>query len=235
MNRLSTAKLSQVLPPRRTVARIALVEIEGAAQQVLSDCFRQFGLEVVLVARNAAQRMQLEKFEACVVRLRPEFQPVMESARTSPSNNRMVLYGLGGSAQEALQFSKFGINAIFREPLDRFAALKLVRATQTMVLHEFHRYVRVPVIAEVSLKTKDGQQFTATSREFSSGGMSMSGAEQLQVGAEVDVSFSLLTLSHVLVHGRVSWRKAQEFGIHFDAQDEQRLRIKRWINGHVKN
>ena len=43
----------------------------------------------------------------------------MESARTSPSNSRMVIYGLGGSAQEALRFSKYGVNAVFHEPLER--------------------------------------------------------------------------------------------------------------------
>ena len=56
---------------------------------------------------------------------------------------------LGGSAQEAMRYSKYGINAMFQEPVERSAALKLVRATNTLVLHEFRRYVRIPVITEV--------------------------------------------------------------------------------------
>jgi len=44
-----------------------------------------------------------------------------------------------------------GINAIFNEPLERPAALKLVRATRMLVLHEFRRYVRIPVMTEVSV------------------------------------------------------------------------------------
>ena len=102
---------------------------------------------------SVPERMQREKFEACVLSLRPEAEPVMESVRTSPSNNRMVIYGLGGSAQEAMRFSRYGINAVFNEPLERPAALKLVRATQMLVLHEFRRYVRIPIITEISMVT----------------------------------------------------------------------------------
>ena len=38
-----------------------------------------------------------------------------------------------------------------QEPLERPAALKLVKATQMLVLHEFRRYVRIPVITEDSV------------------------------------------------------------------------------------
>ena len=112
---------------------------------------------------NAADRLKKEKFEACVVRLGPGAQAVMEAVRTSPSNSRMVIYGLGGSAQEAMRYSKYGINAIFQEPVERSAALKLVRATNMLVLHEFRRYVRIPVMTEVSLQLNEGKKLTATS------------------------------------------------------------------------
>ncbi len=40
---------------------------------------------------------------------------------------------------------------MFSEPLERPAALKLVRATRMLVVHEFRRYVRIPVMTEVQL------------------------------------------------------------------------------------
>ena len=83
----------------------------------------------------------------------------MEAARSSRSNSRCVIYGVGGSAQEAMRFSKYGINAMFHEPLERPATLKLVRATRMLVLHEFRRYVRIPVMTEVSL-VGDGRRVT---------------------------------------------------------------------------
>jgi PilZ domain len=157
--------------------------------------------------------------------------------RTSPSNSRMVLYGLGGSVQEAMRYSKYGINAVFNEPLERPAALKLVRATQMLVFHEFRRYVRIPVITEVSVVTSDSRRFSATSQEISSGGMSLQSGELVTLGQAVEISFALLTLPRIWVHSTVSWRKPshKSFGIRFDPKDERRLRIKEWIDAYLEN
>ena len=72
-----------------------------------------------------------------------------------------------------MRYFKYGINAVFYELLERQSALKLVRAIHTLVLHEFRRYVRIPVITEISIVCSDSRRFTATSQEISSGGMSM--------------------------------------------------------------
>ena len=142
--------------------------------------------------------------------LTPEAEPVMESVRTSASNNRMVIYGLGGSAQEAMKFSKYGVNAVFHEPLERQAALKLVRATQMLVLHEFRRYVRIPIITEIAMVTADGRRFTATSKEISTGGMSVKSPEDVSIGMESEVSFALLTLPRIWVRATGQLAQARQ-------------------------
>ncbi len=181
-------------------------------------------------------RLQGEKLEACVVHLTPEAVPVMEAVRTSASNGRMVIYGLGGSAQEAMKFSRYGVNAVFHEPLERQAALKLVRATQMLVLHEFRRYVRIPIITEIAMVTNDGRRFTATSKEISTGGMSVKSPEDISIGTDVEVSFALLTLPRIWVKAQVSWRKPDKtFGVRFDNKDERRQRIKEWIEAYLEN
>lgn len=221
--------------PKKVLARAALVDVKEPARTILAECFRQFGIEAVSIAANAAQRLHKEKFEACVIKLGPAAQAVMEAARSSPSNTRMVIYGLGGSAQEAMRFSKYGVNAVFNEPVERPTALKLVRATQMLVLHEFRRYVRVPVITEVAITTADGRRFTATSKEVSSGGMSVKSNEDLGIGAQVDVSFALLTLPRIWVKGTVSWRSKTTFGVRFDPMDDRRLRIKEWVEAYLES
>ena len=110
---------------RKALARVALVDVKESARTVLSECFRQFGIETVVMSDTAADRLKREKFEACVVRLCPETEPILESARTSPSNNRMVIYGMGGTIQDAMKYSRYGINAVFNEPIERPSALKL--------------------------------------------------------------------------------------------------------------
>jgi len=236
MQKASGIALAPSRPGRKTSARVALVDIKEPTGSLLSDCFKQFGIEAVFMSGGVPERLQKEKFEACVLHLGPAAAAVMESARRSPSNSHMVIYGLGGSAQEAMRFSKYGVNAIFQEPLDRPAALKLVRATQMLVLHEFRRYIRIPIITEIAMVSSDGRRFTATSQEISTGGMSVKSPEDVSPGTELEVSFALLTLPRIWVRAQVSWRKPNKtFGVRFDAKDERRFRIKEWIEAYLES
>ena len=221
---------------RKATARAALVGFNEPSRALLTECFRQFGIEPVPVNSDAAERMRREKFEACVLTLAsaPESEEIMEAARGSRSNSRCILYGVGGSAQDAMRFSKYGINAMFHEPLERPAMLKLVRATRLLVLHEFRRYVRIPVMTEVSV-VGDGRRISATSIEMSSGGMSIKSAEDFSTGVNVEVSFALMTLPRVNVRGVISWNKPKSIGVRFDSNDERRLKVKTCIDSYLEN
>lgn len=220
---------------KKGTARVAFVDLKESSRFLLTECFRQFGIETVQVSASATERLHQEKFEACVVNLAPGAEALMEAARTSASNSRMILYGLGGSAHEAMRFSKYGINAMFLEPLERPAALKLVRGTQMLVLHEFRRYARIPIITEVLVVSEDGHRLTASSIDLSSGGMSLKSAEDMPKGTNVEISFSLLTLPRVNVRGVVTWRKTKSFGLRFDLTDDRRYKVKEWIDAHLEN
>jgi hypothetical protein len=236
MDKAFGTAIMPTLSTKKASARVALVDMKEPARNALAECFRQFGIESVPMNGNAVDRLKKEKFEACVIKLGPEAQAVMESARTSPSNSRIVLYAVGGSAQDAMSYSKYGINAIFHEPLERPAVLKLVRATQMLVLHEMRRYVRIPVITEISLVMADNRKLTATSIEVSSGGMSLRSAEDTATGQSGEISFALLTLPRIWVRCTVSWRNVsgKAFGVRFDNQDERRFRIKEWIDSYLE-
>jgi hypothetical protein len=228
------------LPPipttRKSAARAALIDLQEPMQSTLAECFRQFAIETVAMNGNPAERLQKEKFEACVMKLVPGAEACMEAARTSTSNNRIVMYGIGGNAQDALRFSKYGINAIFHEPLERQAALKLVRATRMLVSHEFRRYVRIPMVTEVNVVGGDKRRFNATSLEVSSGGMSLRTTQDLTPGQPVEVSFALLTLPRVWIRGNVSWKKPKgAVGVKFDPADTRRLKLKEWIDAFVES
>jgi PilZ domain len=235
MNNAFGTALAAIPPTKKAGARIALVDLKDTTKTILVDCFKQFGIHTVVMPGNAAERLKKEKFEACVVRLGPGAQAVMEGIRTSSSNSRMVIYGLGGSAQEAMRYSKYGINAIFQEPVERSAALKLVRATHMLVLHEFRRYVRIPVVTEVTIQLGESRRITATSLEVSSGGMSIKTAEDVGSGQGVEVSFALLTLPRIWIRGTVTWKKPKHsFGVRFDATDERRRKLKEWIDAYLE-
>jgi hypothetical protein len=230
----ASTTLAPLIPSRRATARTALVGLCEPARALLAECFRQFNIETVTVSSNAAERLAREKFEACALSLSDGAAAVMEAARSSRSNSRCVIYGVGGNAQEAMRFSKYGINAMFHEPLERPAALKLVRATRMLVQHEFRRYVRIPVMTEVSI-VGDGRRVSASSIEMSSGGMSLKSHEDFSTGVPVEVSFALMTLPRVNVRGVVSWRKPKSLGVRFDPADERRLKVKTWIESYLEN
>lgn len=228
--------LTPLSSSRKFAARAALFDLQESSRTVLSECFRQFGIDAVSIPADHANRLSKEKFEACVVRVGAHAEPVLESARTSRSNNRMIIYGLGGSLKDVMKLSKFGLNAIFHEPLERPAALKLVKATQMLVLHEFRRYVRIPIITEVSVAA--GQRhFPASSLELSSGGMSLKSAEDVNSGMPVEISFALLTLPRIWLRGHVSWTKpaTKLFGVRFDPHDERKARIKEWVDSYLES
>jgi PilZ domain len=229
--------LVPLAPSRKFSARAALVDLQESSRSLLSECFRQFGIDSVSMTSDKAARLASEKFEACVIRVGSHAGPVLESARRSRSNSRMVIYGLGGSVKDAMKLSQYGINAVFNEPLERPSALKLVRATQMLVLHEFRRYVRIPVVTQVSVVAGQNRHIDATSHEVSSGGMSLKSAEEIAPGLSVEVSFALLTLPRIWLRGTVSWTKPanKAFGVRFDPRDERRLRIKEWVDAYLES
>ena len=225
-------------PTRKFSARAALVDLQENSRSLLSECFRQFGIDSVSMTGERADRLASEKFEACVIPVGSKAAPVLESARRSRSNSRMVIYGLGGTIKEALNLSQFGINAIFHEPLERPAAIKLLRSTRMLVLHEFRRYARVPVITQVAITAgSNNRQFDASSVEISSGGMSLKCAQEVAPGLPVEVSFALLTLPRVWVRGNVTWTKAagKSFGIRFDQADNRRLKVREWVESYLES
>jgi PilZ domain len=230
----ATTSLAPIPYARKAAARAALVGLNPPHSALLSECFRQFNIEAVPMSASSAERLHKEKFEACVMALETGAESVMEAIRASRSNSRSVIYGVGGSAQEAMRYSKYGINAMFNEPLERSAALKLVRATRMLVLHEFRRYVRIPVMTEVSV-IGDGRRIVAGSIELSSGGMSVKSTEDFSIGTNVEISFALMTLPRVIVRGSISWRKPKSLGVRFDPTDERRLRVKTWIDSYLEN
>jgi hypothetical protein len=227
--------LASIPVHRKSAARVALFDLAPASAQLVTECFRQSGIETVLISREHADRLQREKFEACVLPLGDRAGSIIELARGSASNARIIIYGLGGSAQDAMRYSKLCLNALFHEPLERSAAMKLVRSTRMLVLHEFRRYVRVPVMTEVGIVMADGGRITATSQEISSGGMSLKGHHVPEVASLVEVSFSLLTLPRVWVRGNVTWKKPNKsFGVRFDSTDARRHRLKEWIVAYLE-
>jgi DNA-binding NarL/FixJ family response regulator len=229
-----SAGASTLGPPKKAVATVALIGLDAAASTILRDCFKQFGIKTVAVGDDAIHRLKREKFEACVLRLNePGTEAILEAARTSSSNRRIVVYGICSNAQEALRFSRYGINAIITDPVERQSSLRVVRATHLLVINELRRYVRVPIVTEVTLMVQ-GRRHAATSQEVSAGGMSLKTQFRAAPPTAVEIEFTLPDAQHLAVGSNVCWQRDPDMlGVRFDAGDQRRLAVKKWIDDYL--
>ena len=82
MEKAFASVLAPASPTRKAAARAALVGLKDSTRTLLADCFRQFGIETVVMSSNAAERLHKEKFEAFVVSLDGDAEAAMNAART---------------------------------------------------------------------------------------------------------------------------------------------------------
>jgi len=202
---------------------------------ILRDCFKQFGIQSVAVSGDIVQRLQREKFEACVLRLDDNPESILEAVRSSPSNRRIVIYGLTADPRAAMKYSRYGINAILNQPLERQGALKVVRATYLLVIHELRRYVRLPVAADVEIYSGPNVH-RAVSQEISGGGMSLKVERPISLAASVQLGFTLPGAEEpVKIKAEVCWQREERtlLGMRFDLADHRRQKIKKWIEDYL--
>lgn len=221
----------------KITARIASIHIDPGCNSFLNDCFRQFGISVVPADGDPVELFNRQKFEACVLRLYdPEADKILKAARNSPSNRRLVIYGIARNTQEALKFSSYGINAVLDEPLERQSVLKVVRATHLLVIHELRRYVRIPVVSRAEIDTGNHLTAPVTTVEVSSGGISVRCASQLPKSDPIRLNLSLPGLDRLSVRAFICWYRESDkiYGLRFDTTDERRLKVRNWIDQYLE-
>ncbi len=221
----------------KITARILSIHIDSGCNAFLNDCFRQFGITVVSAEGDPVALLNRQKFEACVLRLYdPDADRILKAARNSPSNRRLVIYGIARNTQEALRFSAYGINAVLDEPLDRQSVLKIVRATHLLVIHELRRYVRIPIVSPAEIDTGNRVPAPVTTVEISSGGISVRCNTPLPKSDPIRLSLALPGLGKLSLRAFICWyREADKiYGLRFDSTDERRLKVRGWIDQYLE-
>jgi PilZ domain len=219
---------------KKAAARVVFINVDSVAMPILRDCFRQFGVETHFL--DDPGRLHKEKFDACVIALDDRAEEFLREARNSPSNRRMVVFGICGSVGEAIRYSKYGINVMLETPVDRQSALRAVRATHLLIINEFRRYVRIPIVMPVEA-VSGLQHVTGNTAEVSGGGMSIAYKGKLVNGDEVQVAFDLPGRPGVKVKGLVCWVRPSEStaGIRFDPPEQAgRDLVKKWIDEYLE-
>jgi len=219
----------------KALAFVALIGLDDSFNGMLRDSFKQFGIETAAFSQeDAPARFKKEKYEACVLRLDGGVEGLLAKIRGSANTQRMVVYGICATAQEALRFSQFGINATFNDPVDRQNLLRVIRATHLLVLHELRRYVRIPMVTQVKIKA-DHEIYNATMIEVSGGGLSMQVKAPLKNGERVEVSFHLPNSKELSLHAIVAWMRPDfgTGGVRYEPMDPNRVEVKNWIDDYL--
>ena len=219
-------------PRSRAVPKVALVRLDAPTTDTLTRAFAQCGVQAIPVAEDFAKRLGVEQFQGCVVLLDDHAPPVLEAVRSSRSNHKMLLYGILPRDVDVRRFSTFGINTLIELPLDRGNALNVARSTCSLLLHELRRYVRIPLVIEVSIEGPAGS-FSGSSREISGGGMSVQLTRLASLSDRLRLSFSLPGKSAVTIEGAVCWQKSPLVGFQFLDSDPARQVVRGWINSFL--
>lgn len=221
----------------KAYAYVALIGLGDAAGRLIGDCFKQFGIETAAFSiEDAPTRFKREKYEGCVLSLRDQnAENLLADIRKSNSTQRMVVYGICATTQEALRFSKYGVNATLNDPPDRQNLLRVIRATHLLVLHELRRYVRIPIVTEVEIRL-NGSFHKGTMIEVSGGGLSMETRAPLTLGAGVEVAFRLPNAEQLSLRGTVVWARpdAGTIGVRYEVDDPDRVAVKAWIDDYLE-
>ncbi len=225
-------------PPIETktkpVPKVALIGVERQSAEVLRAAFLQFKIDSHVIASDPAEAMNKKKYEGCVVQLDDKALPVLEAVRNSPRNRQITIMGLCHNHEETFRYSKFGINAVLKLPLDQKDTVKAVRATHLLILHELRRYVRLPIVLEVNMETSGGSKVAGMTRDISYGGMSVKVPTKIGADTTLDLKFTLPSGDLVKMAGIVLWFHPPELvGIRFETTDEPRQMVRRWIDGYL--
>jgi hypothetical protein len=220
---------------KRAAARAVLFNVDDKTTAIMRDCFRQFSVEVNILKTEDAARLHKEKVDACVLALTDGAEEILAKARSSPSNRRIVVFGICDSVGEAIRYSKYGINVLFERPIDRQSVLKAVRATHLLIINEFRRYVRIPIVVKLDCVV-GMRHITGSTNEVSGGGMSIRYNGALSVGDDVQVTFDLPGQSGIKVRGVVCWLKPAESsaGIRFEIEQPGREAVRKWIDEYLE-
>lgn len=228
------------MPPEKKekakhVPTALLVDLKDSESELLRSIFRQFSIESEVAAGDVAKMVNKRKFEACVLRLDDGAGAVLEAVRGSARNRSIPILGICASAQQAIRYSKLGINAILRDPLERQDAMRGVRSAHLLIIHELRRYVRIPIVLEFTLDLFGGGKISGVTRDLSYGGMSVISPTRISVDHAGEVAFTLPKGTAVKVGVTVLWRHEPELvGLRFETGDDRRLQIRPWVDEFLK-
>ena len=217
----------------RPAPKVALVGLDAATNDAIHRAFSECAVKTVEINEAFADLVKTEKFEGCALRLDEQAPSILKAIRSSPSNSRMIVYGIGSEDLDVRPFSAYGVNAILDLPLDRTAAVRTARSTCALLLQELRRYVRIPLVTDVNIET-GANRIRGSSREISGGGMSVHLRGEAPAERRVRLVFTLPGKALIRISAAPCWKHGSLMGFQFEDSDRSRETVKSWIESFLR-
>jgi len=211
---------------------VALVGLDATTNASIHRAFSECAVKTVEINAGFADLVTKEKFEGCALILDEHAPSILKAITSSPSNSRMIVYGIGSEDLDVRPFSAYGVNAILDLPLDRTAATRTARSTCALLLQELRRYVRIPLVTDVNIET-GANGMRGSSREISGGGMSVHLGGEAPAESRVRLVFTLPGKPLIRISAAACWKQGSLMGFQFEDSDRGRETVKSWIESFL--
>src|SRR5579864_2022449 len=140
---------------------VALIGLSPETTRSVSQALNQLSITATVLNGQVQQVLDEDQnFQACVVRLDPHSRPLLDAVRHYCRARHVAVLGICDAAADAGMFSELGLNALLREPLRPQEIINAFRSLQPLMLRELRRYLRIPVVTEVTVILKNGSTFS---------------------------------------------------------------------------
>jgi CheY-like chemotaxis protein len=174
--------------------RALVVEDEPEMSELLQEVVNS--LDIVAVVLDASSRVncsfQDEKFDVVLIALNGPSDAGIElvrKIRRSELNRKTPIILISDDQRLSTLSRAFevGVSFLVHKPIDKARLTKLIYVTQGMIEHERRRFRRVPIKAEVSIRS-DASELAGETMDISMNGMLVRTSHTLPVGSLVEVS-----------------------------------------------
>lgn len=225
----SSAQQAQIRP------KVGLVGLSHPQEKLFEECFKQFGIQTATLRMEDAPRLEREKFEGIVLSSGGAAEEILQAARHSSSNHRLMIFAVCKHTKDVLSYAQYGINVTIAEPLERQEVLKAVRSTYLLIVNEYRRYLRIPMVVPVGLLIGTNV-YKGSTCEISGGGMSMLiPSARVHLDQACTVSFTLSGLQTLHLEASVRWIRetAQVVGVKFFQGQAGCAHVKKWVDEYL--
>lgn len=221
--------------PGSVVGRSLLVTNDALILEQLQLALQKFAISVDACPDpvTAISLINTRKFEAIVVDLAlgERVTGILERVRVSPSNQKSITFALIGPGDDSQWRPE--CNFVISKPLDENAMISTLRAALGLIIHDYRRYFRCPVVVPVVMSTDKGEKINCEMMNISEGGLAVTTLAELNPGMMVRTEFVLPgEIVGCELHGEICWcDKKRHAGLQFQYMSEdQKQRLQAWLS-----